>query len=116
MKFTLADEGGELVFPTQAWAKEVDAKLETLTSQMQAFSRLIDGKGFIKEIEEVAATTDKPKGQQITYITVSVSAGGTTNSTEHSFIVYDGAKGADGTSPAAPVIGVVKEGENYFGR
>ncbi|MCD8182869.1 MAG: PL29 family lyase N-terminal domain-containing protein [Bacteroides sp.] len=111
VKFILA-KGGELVFPTQAWAKEVEAQLKTLTEQIQAFSSLISGKSFIKSITP-ATGTDGRNGQLITYVVAK--ADGTTNR-EQTFTIYDGAKGADGTTSAAPAIGVEYEENtgNYY--
>lgn len=112
VKFTLAKGGGELVFPTQAWAKAMETQLATLTGQIQAFSNLISGKRFITKIEEVSESGGSGrKGQKITYVVAK--ADGSTDK-EYTFIVYDGEKGADGTTPAAPVIGVTKEGDNYY--
>jgi hypothetical protein len=112
VKFTLTKGGGELVFPTQAWAKAVETQLATLTGQIQAFSNLISGKRFITKIEEVSESGGSGrKGQKITYVVAK--ADGSTDK-EYTFIVYDGEKGADGTTPAAPVIGVTKEGDNYY--
>ena len=112
VKFTLAKGGGELVFPTQAWAKAVETQLETLTRQIRAFSNLISGKSFITKIEEVSESGGSGrKGQKITYVVAQ--ADGSTDK-EQTFTVYDGEKGADGTTPATPVIGVTKEGDNYY--
>lgn len=112
VKFTLAKGGGELVFPTQAWAKAVETHLETLTRQIEAFSKLITGKSFITKVEEISESGGSGrKGQKITYVVAK--ADGSTDK-EDTFIVYDGEKGADGTTPEAPVIGVTKEGDNYY--
>lgn len=112
VKFTLAKGGGELIFPTQAWAKAVETQLETFTRQIRAFSNLISGKSFITKIEEVSESGGSGrKGQKITYVVAQ--ADGSTDK-EYTFIVYDGEKGADGTTPATPVIGVTKEGDNYY--
>ncbi len=112
VKFTLAKGGGELVFPTQAWAKAVETQLETLTGQIQAFSNLISGKSFIKSITPVTGT-DGRSGQQITYVVAN--ADGKTGS-EQTFTIYDGAKGADGSTSAALAIGVEYEENtgNYY--
>lgn len=111
VKFTLA-KGGELIFPTLFWAQEVETKLKRLNEQIEAFSNLISGKRFITKIEEVSESGGSGrKGQKITYVVAQ--ADGSTGK-EQTFTVYDGEKGADGTTPATPVIGVTKEGDNYY--